>query len=468
MSDTLLEVKAGPELSSGIFPGLPGEAAALWADGENILFESGQVRKAYGFTILDADTAFAAAPSSIISMLATTERRAIIGAAAKVHGYRTLDDITEVGTGFAAGGNWQFVPWGNWVIGNNQVDVPQIWKHTSSAWDTTPSNLTAVFTTARCIAKFRNYLLAGGTSNGNSLIEHSVFGDPEDFTVTLTGSAGNFEIRDIDAAITAMVPLGEAMGIYTAEDLSWFRFIGGTARFSVKFALESIGALNPHSVVSTGVLNYGITRDFVFVTDGNTFQHIHEPAVKDWLESYVDWTRADEVFGYFDKLNSRVVWYLPMLAGGMKGIAYRTQDRTWTRLNASMVVSTPQGVWDGDLSCDTTNLYMSSKATRNKNGLAVAAFAQSKPLDLGYRRRYKWVDKVVFDIVTSGTVQVAFAYLDNPNDTPTFETAVTMDEEVWLHRETPFLAFKITASAVGSDFKLNGFSVHGSYTGLVN
>lgn len=469
MSGLLLEVKAGELLSSGIYPGLPGEAPPLWADGENILFDSGQVRKAPGFTKLDDDTSFAVQPSDIITAKTAEERRAFIGAGGTVHAFRSSDDVTTIGTGFAAGGKWVLLPWGNWLFGTNNVEALQIWKHTGSVLDTTPAAVSTPFSICKTIQKFRNYLIAFNTSNSNTIAEWCDFGDPETgWTTTLTGSAGNLELRDLDSDIIAAVPLGDAIGVYTGENLALFRFVGGTLRFGFKVVLESIGAITPRSVVSTGYYNYGMTKDFVFVTDGNSFQHIHEPAVKQWLEDNVDWSRADEVYGFHDKLNSQVVWFLPMLTGGTKGIAYRYQTKTWTKLAASMVVGAEQGVWDSDLVCDATGLYRQEKTIYNKGSSAMEASVWTKPLDCGERRRFKHFDKLELDMETAGTITVSAAYQTKPDDALVWETLTQSNNDYWMHRESPYVSFKIAATGLASRFKLNGAKLYGTLTGWVD
>lgn len=467
----LLEITAGDLLASGIYPSLPGEAPPLWADGQNVLFDSGQVRKAPGFTKLDTDTAFATRPSDLVVAKTASERRAFIGAGAKVHAYRTLDDLTEIGSGFSAGGKWVLLPWGNWLFGTNDIEPLQIWKHTASVLDTSPSSVTTPFTRCKTIQKFRNYLIAFNTSNSNTIAEWCDFGDPETgWTVTLTGSAGNLEMRDLDADIIAAVPLGDGLGIYTAESLTLFRYIGGTSRFGYKTVLESIGAITPRSVVSVGYLNYGITKEFIFVTDGNTYRHIHEPAMKKWIEENVDWSRYDETYGFHDKLNSQIVWFLPVSDGETKAIAYRYQasGTPWTRLAASMVVGAEQGVWDQDIVCDATGIYQQDKTNYNRNGVAMEAFIESKPLDAGDRRRLKMWDKLELDIQSSGTVTAYAAMMDKPDETPSWINLGTVDNELWIMREAPFIKLKLEATGLGSDFKLSGAKLYGSLTGWLN
>jgi len=470
LSELLLEIQAGDQLSSGIFPGLPGEAPILWADGENIVFDSGQVKKSPGFTRLDTDTNFAATPSDLITAKTSAERRAYIGAGGSIYAYRTADDVTQIGSGFSAGGRWVLIPWGNWLFGTNDTtDGLQIWKHTENVLDTSPASVTTPFTRCKTLAKLNNSLIAFNTSNSPYIAEYCDSGNPETgWTPTLTGSAGNLELRDLDSDVIAVCTLAGGLGVYTGENLSLFRFVGGTLRFGWKVVLESVGAVSPRSVVSTGNYNYGITKDFVFVTDGNSFTHIHEPAVKGWLDENVDWSRKAEVYGYHDKQSSSIVWLLPMVSGGMKGIVYRYSKGSWTKLAADMVVGAEYGVWDEAFTCDSTGIYRQEKNIYNKGSSPLVSYVYTKPLDCGDRRRLKFFSKLELDIQKTGTVTAYASYNDKPDDTLNWESLGTVDNELWMHREAPFVSIKLEAAGLNSQFKLNGAKLHGSFTGWLN
>ena len=97
----LAEIQAGDALSSGIFPGLTGEAAPLWTDGENIIFDNGVVRKAPGLLGLEN---LSARPTGMRGTVANTEPRLFVGAGQNAYRYRSSDGLTAIGAFAASGG----------------------------------------------------------------------------------------------------------------------------------------------------------------------------------------------------------------------------------------------------------------------------------------------------------------------------------------------------------------------------
>lgn len=462
----LFEVKASPTLASGIFPGIPGDGAPLWIDSGNVLFEDGIIKKAPGYTLLASP---AARPTGIAQAYAG-ERRAYLGAGNKAYKYTSLDGLVEIGAVTATNGVWQIVPWGTYALINNTADKPELWQNTGSSAVIADMG----FDYCAALGKLNNSVLAFGTSNGGNYIESCAFDDIETWTPASDNTAQLQVIRDLDGRYVAAHPLNDGLAGYTQGVMTMTRFIGGTLYWSTKVVLDDVvGALNQHSVVSTGKMNFGITRNGVFATDGYTASYIDEPAVHGWIKDNVDFGRATEIYGYVDKLNKRIKWFVPLLEGGTTGLWVRYDGTPiWGLDPGDFLGGMRQDVWDDSWQYTETGLYRADRTVYNLDGNAITAFVQSKPLDCGDDQRFKDVAKVELGLEASGTVQLLVGFTDEPDETPTWTHTLTAAKETQIPQNARtqglFIHLKLQSTAVDVSWKLNSLAIHGTVGGKKN
>lgn len=462
---TLASIDSGQLLSSGIFPALDADVCPLWRDGENVLFEAGGVRKARGLLGLgDLPGTWTGAKA----VVADGEPRLFYGVGDKAYRYRDSDGSTEIGA-FASNGVYQFLPWDTWALISNGVNNVELWQNAGSS-----APITAPFTRANTLFGYQLQAFVGGTDNGGTLVEWSPINNVLDWTVTLTGTAGQLRLRELESDIVAAHKISGSVGIYSKSQGGLFTYVGGTNPYFFRNPIEGVGAIGPYSIVPDGPRHYGILSDKAFVTDLVTAMPIDEPAIRRWLETEVDWDRQAETFGWLDRANTMVRWALPKENGGYLSVGYRTDNGVWTRFNDGVLGGVSAGPFDNMLYAKANRLLRYDRLSVDNDGSALESFIQTKPLDLGFRDNFKRVQKISLKGVFTNTY-ITLGNSDSPNGAVTWETPQLIPadgfiypDQLGLRSEFHYLTIKISTSAVGADWKLGGAAVFGDVTAHVN
>lgn len=460
----LAKISSGSQLQSGIFPSLHGDAAPFWKDSENVLFQNGGVRKARGILGLEN---LAARPTGLASAVTETEARLFIGAGTKAYRYRSLDGLTDIGTFASSGGIYQIVPWDTWAVISNGVDPVEVWQNSGSS-----AAITAPFTRANTLFQYQLQVFAGGTNNGGQLVEYSPVNAVLDWTVTLTGTAGNLRLRDLNGDIVCAKRIGNSVGIYGRSNGGLFTFVGGTNRYGFRRPLEGVGAISPYSVVSLGDRHYGITQENAFVTDLVSFQLIDEPAVRDYIQQNTNWDRLTEVYGWADWANSMIRWVLPTGASSSYGLGYRWDNQAWTKFNDGVLLGENSGAFANMFLAKSSRLLRQDKTIYNNDGSAMSSWVRSKPLDFGNRQLFKNIQKISLDMTWTGDVKIKVGYSDNPNETPTWAFDKAVANEVWpdepnTRSQGVFVTIEIYSTASNADWKFAGCEIFGETAAYV-
>lgn len=463
--DKLLEISPGDILASGIFPGLKGREPILWANGENIIFDQGKVRKANGLVgLVDAPVQFTGIePAQLLA-----GRVLYLGGLGQYGRYRSSDGYTTLKSGLSAGGTYVFAPYGeHLVVSNGTTDGLRY-------YDGADTQIATPFTYCQSIFPFRQQVFAIATSNGLNWIEWCDIDNAKTgWTPTLFNAAGNLQPRDLDGGFMAAHPLGgDLIALYTSGSLGHFTYVGGTLQYGYKTKVPGAGADSHYAVVPLANVHYGECQGRFYVTDGVTFDYIDDPAVRSYIEENFNRSRASEVFGWHDAANSTIRWNMPTGASDFIGVGYRYDTYRWTKFNDGVIVGAGPGVWDYNMLAKATRLVRSDPLTSTNDSIAFSSYIQTKPLDCGEREVYKNIEKVVLDLETDGAVSLYVGFCDDPNDTPIFNAAIAaVDGDNWLprdegtNREGLNVVIKLVSSAL---WKLGGFSIHGVGGGLKN
>lgn len=462
----LLEITPGDVLSSGIFPGLDGKEPILWADGENVIFDQGKVRKGNGLIGLDdAPVQFTGiAPAELLA-----GRVLYLGGHGQYGRYRSSDGYTTLKSGLAAGGTYIFAPYGEHVVvSNGTTDGLRYYNGASDASISTP------FTFCQTLFSFRQQVFGAATSNGLNWIEWcDIDNAASGWTPTLSNAAGNLQPRDLDGGFVAAHPLGrDTIALYTPGSLGAFTYVGGTLQYGFKPAVPGAGADSHYAIVPLANVHYGECRGRFYVTDGVTFTYIDDPAVRSYIEEIFNRSRASEVFGWHDAANSTIRWNIPTGASSFVGVGYRYDSTRWTKFNDGALIGVGPGVWDYAMMAKSSRIVRGDPLEADNDSSAFSSFIQTKPLDCGEREAYKNIEKIVLDLETEGDVSLYVGFCDDPNDTPTFNAAIAATNgDNWLPRDegTNREGLNVVIKLVSNDlWKLGGFSIHGVGGGLKN
>jgi hypothetical protein len=278
---------------------------------------------------------------------------------------------------------WSMIPFGDWMICSNGVDVPQVIKGSAA----NPAALAGVagnFTTAEILAAQNEHILALNTNNSPYEIRWCDSGDPEDWTPTASNTAGFLAIREARSPIMAGVPLQQFTAIYTREGLFLLEYIGSTTvRFRYLHSINGIGALSKQSVVEVGRLNYGVGQQGFWRTDGNSFAYIDEPAVRQEFVDNLLVAQASKVCSQHNEEETTVWWYYPTADEPNKGLGFNYVNQSWSVRNFGRTSALERNVFDDPYSADNTGTIYRDNNTDDAAGTPITAFVRTKGLSFG-------------------------------------------------------------------------------------
>ena len=310
--------------------------------------------------------------------------------------YLGVDDATAT----KPATRWSFATYGTFTLATNGIDKPQISINLAFFTD-----LVADFTTAEIFTKVGPHILALNTSiNPRGFVWCSA-DDPTDWTPTEANSAGDLIIRELNSPIIAAARLGEGLAVYGRDQMFIVGYTGQPFYFGYKHALDGFGAVSKDSVISIGRQNFGLGRQGFWQTDGAQFRYIDQPAVRNFIQSDINWAQASKVNGYHDEDNHRVIWYYPSVAGGGvvdKGIAYDYQRQLWSTFDHGFTASLPRDVFSYPVGGMVDGKLMFLQNGSNANTVALPARLTTKAVDMGEVELVKLLSRLRVDLEGTG------------------------------------------------------------------
>lgn len=453
----LLKLNEPEVFSSGLWIDTPKNQQGLWKDGLNVVFSDGIIER---FRQVTQEYTTAARVTGIATANSGGTQRAYIGAGPKVIMREGLAH-TEIGSGFAANGVWDFEPFGTFLLATNNVDQPQLWKNTGvlANWATCP------FARARLVKKLEVFPVLFEGQN----VAWPSYNNIEDFVPGPGKRAGQFFIRDLDGDVMAAEPLGDALVYYSQDMFGFMSFVGGEAAMSFKTRPGGgIGAVGPKAVVSTGTMHFGVSRKGLWQSDGNSFKYHARPAVARWFDSTINWLRAEEVVGVHHESEQRVVFYFPTLSGEVLGLGYNYDGPAagrWQKLAHDVSAFGEQGVFKAPLVGSATS-YGFYGVTGTDPTLPYTVSLRSWPMDMGSTDKNKRWQMVELHSETSGVVEFRVGYSDTHKAEPDWQEWRDLGQQNWLEdRESIFITIEFRSQTAGAYWKLMGLEIYGQVVG---
>lgn len=454
----LLVLKEPDLLNAGIFPSLPANQLVLWKTAENVFFNDGVVEKIGGWT------QEIALPSEVLALqqaYVEGEKRVYAATADKVYKWNA-GVSSEIGTGFTAE-NWSLESWGSWLVGTNDVDVPQVWKNAASMVPLGGVN----FTRAKLFKKLQNHLLAFNTNVSGQQFNFSSKSNPEDWVTTASNSAGDLFIRDLDAQIEAVELLGESIGFYSADMAGIVQYVGAPLYFGAKVMLNGIGAVSQYAVVQVGRLHYGLSKKGFWRSDMVSFDYIDTPAVNRWFQDNINWASVANLRSVHLEQRNVVLWIFDCQDAVRRGLAYNYKTRGWTIIKAPWTALLEQQILDRPLVGTTAGWgYLDQGA--NAITAALSASLVTNSLDAGRPERLKGWDclRVDRDSVVGG-MEVRFGFGDRPGTSDYWSSWTALDYENWIHQEAAYLTVEFRSTEVDAAWRISGLTLLGTIGGYV-
>lgn len=310
----LLMIAEPGQVSSGLQPDRHSILQPLWEEAENVRFWQGRVTR-----LVPASTAFVAvaSPSRGLSQQQDSVGiRWLWHAAADGSIHRWFGPAAELVTTLAGFNLDQdslapatyvdFIHWGNWTLINSGLAAPVRYKPDEATVDTFGAPQ------AVKLLKKRNQLFALGTGLNQKQVTWS---DADDITVydaAADNLAGELPIEELDTGIRAGARLGDNIAVYGEDQLALVYWTGAPYYYGQAVRLDGIGAVGKMAVVADGPLNYGVGRNGIWRTDGNSFDYIDAGVLNGYLQENVNWGQSSKIMAFRNDVRRCLEFHFPM------------------------------------------------------------------------------------------------------------------------------------------------------------
>jgi hypothetical protein len=370
--------------------------------------------------------------------------------------------IDPVGTTIAT--TWSLVPFGVWVIATNGVDLPQIYKGVSFA-DITP---TPPFTTAEIMLNRGPHILAFNLSTSKKDFAWSDEDDPELWAAATTNAAGSLQIRELDTEIVAAVPIGDGIAVYGRNQMFIVSYLGAPLYFGYRPAVRGVGAVSKTSVVANGSLNYGLSRQGFWETNGVSFKYIDDAKIRDWAQNNINWEHASKINSFHDVQNTSIVWYVPTATTEPDThLRYNYQTGEWSKGDIAFTSSADREVFSYPLTASFDGEVNLLGLSNSANGAAISANIQTTALDLGEPDRIKEIQSIRLGYIGNG-LRFRVGVSDTPDGTVTWGSYITVSDGYEFHPlycSGRYLFLDIDTQNVGDVWELQAIDFYGRLGG---
>lgn len=428
----------GPqEIQSGIYK-VAKAAVPLWADAENVIFRDLGVRKTRGALALPQ--LLESNARSLAQAYARGEQRIYAGTDRSLEMFKQISGIWQKSKLYnwpTAGQYADIETWGTWLIATNGVDPVVVWK------DGTVVPLAGVpFTKVKVLKRKTPFLLAFNTNNiGDTGVEWSSDSDPETWTPSTSNKAGNYNIRDLESEILAVVDLGDNLAIYSRSSMSIGRFLGGNDVWGFSRGPSGVGAVSRRSVVTVDPFNYGLTRQGIFKTDGISFQYVDDPAMTRWIKDTADWNKASLFWGFHDTDLLCATWYFLDTGFSWHSISYYYNSGVLVPGNLQLTAGIKKEVLNFPVVAGQGKQIGTWQESEEHFDAPVEFSIKTKPLDFGARGNMKLLQLVRVDGQwTGGNLRVCA--LDRPEGMEKVVFDKPLRNENYFEFEAPYFTLE--------------------------
>jgi hypothetical protein len=505
--DKLLEADTAL-IATGLQPGLNPQSVPLWADSRNVHFTGFGARSARGFSVPQAETIFFDSVAGLFDASAGLfddgggiTGPLVVPSTSAIRGllayrlasglgrlvFTTIDKIWKWDGGLSAdevqsglsgindeqetiGNDATFtsiVSWGDWFITTNNIDPIKVYKTgaaMASLGGSPPSR-------AKILAKLGPHVLAFNTVNGANWVEWCAEDNAEQWVTASDPTAGNLPVRDLENPIASVAKIGEALGIFTKNEMQLMQYLGGVFQFGSKPQMEGLGALSLTSTISIGPKIFGLYYDDIFVTDGFSRQSIAEKPFGRWIQKHVNFDQKSKIAGWHETNLNTVKWSVPIDGSKVPNFIIGFNYATGAFSFHDQAIS--YGIDPGAFKYSTVGtpngkiFWTESSDVIEFDGGPINAWVETKPISIDAPQAWKVLQylKFVLKDLASADVKFKIGWQEKLTDSVTWSSEYTLadlnHEEFFENFGFVFVTLKIYSNSNAAQWTLEGLEAHG-------
>ena len=294
--------------------------------------------------------------------------------------------------------------------------------------------------------------------------------DLDDWVGSATNTAGNLQIREATGEIRCVAQLGNNLAVYTQNQMFVVSYIGLPNIFGYKPALDGVvGAVSPSSVVAVGRMNYGLSRDGFFVTDGASSKMIgRDSGMNRFFRENASFTELGQVYAFDNSKENEVVWGVPLGSAKItKEIYYNYKTNQWGMRDSNISAYHDRGVFNEALSADTSKFYFEGTVAALADP---AVLAETKAHDLNNADRIKEITALRVGKEGTGSPTVSVGFTETIDATPTYldKDKFTVDDTFKsfpVRAAGRYIHLKVESSDSNDDWELTDMVIQGRFEG---
>jgi len=292
--------------------------------------------------------------------------------------------------------------------------------------------------------------------------------DLDDWDGSATNTAGNLQIREATGEIRCVTQLGNNLAVYTQNQMFVVSYIGLPNIFGYKPALDGVvGAVSPHSVVAVGRMNYGLSRDGFFVTDGASSKMIgRDSGMNRFFRENASFTELGQVFAFDNSKENEVVWGVPLGEAKItKEIYYNYKTNQWGMRDSNISAYHDRGIFNEPLSANTSKFYFEGTIPTLADP---AVSAVTKAHDLNNADRIKEITALRVGKTGVGSPTVSIGFTNTIDATPTYSDNFIVDDTFKsfpVRTAGRYIHLKVESNGASDTWELTDMVIQGRFEG---
>ena len=292
--------------------------------------------------------------------------------------------------------------------------------------------------------------------------------DLDDWDGSATNTAGNLQIREATGEIRCVAQLGNNLAVYTQNQMFVVSYIGLPNIFGYKPALDGVvGAVSPHSVVAVGRMNYGLSRDGFFVTDGASSKMIgRDSGMNRFFRENASFTELGQVFAFDNSKENEVVWGVPLNSAKItKEIYYNYKTNQWGMRDSNISAYHDRGIFNEPLSANTSKFYFEGTVPTLDDP---AVSAVTKAHDLNNADRIKEITALRVGKTGVGSPTVSIGFTSTIDATPAYSDDFVVDDTFKsfpVRTAGRYIHIKVESNGSSDTWELTDMVIQGRFEG---
>lgn len=475
--DPILEISSA--LAEGSRPDLHPTKGAFLYLGTNVMSTQTGVEKMKGWS--RPFTSGISVPVRGLHTQLITSQRIFFGTSSNLYQWNSAT-VSTLGSSYTGStddsvtnltSQWSFVDWGTWVIATNGKDAPQVYKGTSfAALGGTPPS------TMRIIKKLGPYVLGFNTATDPKGYAWCHADDVEQWVPSSSNSAGDLIIRELNSEIKAAQYLGTNIAVYGTNSMAIVGERSAPYYFGHNIALTGIGAVSQNAVVSIGRLNYGLSREGFWKTDGVSYKYIDEPVIRKYLQDDINWNKVGKICSYHNQARKEVIWYYQSVNGSDcdKGVSYNYETDSWNVYSIGRTACTELNIFKYAVTATAAGAVYLEDVGSNADDIALPASVETLPIafyneDKILKDYVKYVEAVDLGMpVKTGTVYLEIGMKNRLEDSVVTWKKLLVDDPtnpVPVRLSARWFIFKVTSTDLNTSWEIQTMTVYGKVIGRV-